>query len=159
MPDWAYGFNVGIGYKGFNLTAYFQGVWGNDIYDASLRGDTPGKNMPRWMLNRWTGEGTSNTLPMFSLADSRNWKSSDIYLHDGAYLRCSNVTLSYTVPSNLMNKIGFSSFRVYVMAENLFTASKYHGYTPEIGDGTNIGIDYGVYPLARTWTIGFNVSL
>lgn len=159
MPDWTYGFNVGVGYKGFNLTAYFQGVWGNDIYDASLRGDTPGKNMPRWMLNRWTGEGTSNTLPLFSLADSRNWKSSDVYLHDGAYLRCSNVTLSYTVPSNLMNKIGFSSFRVYVMAENLFTASKYHGYTPEIGDGTNIGIDYGVYPLARTWTIGFNVSL
>ena len=77
LPDWSYGFNVGLGWRGFQLTAYFQGVWGNNIYDASLRGDTPAKNMPSWMLNRWTGEGTSNKIPIYRLGDARNWQSSD----------------------------------------------------------------------------------
>ena len=159
LPDWTYGFNLGLGWKGFQLTAYFQGVWGNQIYDASLRGDTPAKNLPSWMLNRWAGEGTSNKVPIYRLGDARNWQSSDIYIHDGAYLRCSNLTLSYTLPTNIVNKIGFDNIRVFVMAENLFTATKYYGFTPEVGDGVNIGIDYGNYPEARTFTIGFNVSL
>ncbi|MCM1153389.1 MAG: TonB-dependent receptor [Muribaculum sp.] len=159
MPDWTYGFNLGLGWKGFQLTAYFQGVWGNQIYDASLRGDTPAKNLPAWMLNRWTGTGTSNKIPVYRLADSRNWQSSDLYIHNGAYLRCSNITLSYTLPQNIVRKIGFDNIRVFVMGENLFTATKYHGFTPEVGDGTSIGIDYGNYPEARTFTIGFNVSI
>ena len=159
LPDWSYGFNVGLGWRGFQLTAYFQGVWGNNIYDASLRGDTPAKNMPAWMLNRWTGEGTSNKIPIYRLGDARNWQSSDIYIHDGAYLRCSNLTLSYTLPFNIVKKIGFDNIRVFVMGENLFTATKYYGFTPEVGDGTSIGIDYGNYPEARTFSIGFNVSI
>ena len=159
LPDWTYGFNVGLGWRGFQLTAYFQGVWGNNIYDASLRGDTPAKNMPSWMLNRWTGEGTSNKIPIYRLGDARNWQSSDIYIHDGAYLRCSNLTLSYTLPFNIVKKIGFDNIRVFVMGENLFTATKYYGFTPEVGDGTSIGIDYGNYPEARTFSIGFNVSI
>ena len=159
LPDWSYGFNVGLGWRGFQLTAYFQGVWGNNIYDASLRGDTPAKNMPSWMLNRWTGEGTSNKIPIYRLGDARNWQSSDIYIHDGAYLRCSNLTLSYTLPFNFVKKIGFDNIRVFVMGENLFTATKYYGFTPEVGDGTSIGIDYGNYPEARTFSIGFNVSI
>lgn len=159
MPDWTYGFNLGLGWKGFQLTAYFQGVWGNQIYDASLRGDTPAKNLPSWMLNRWTGEGTSNKIPIYKLGDSRNWASSDLYIHNGAYLRCSNVTLSYTLPFSIVNKIGFDNIRVFVMGENLFTATKYRGFTPEVGDGTSIGVDYGNYPEARTFTVGFNISI
>jgi len=159
LPDWTYGFNVGLGWRGFQLTAYFQGVLGNQIYDASLRGDTPAKNFPAWMLNRWTGEGTSNKIPIYRLGDARNWQSSDIYIHDGAYLRCANLTLSYTLPSAIMRKIGIDNFRVYMMGENLFTATKYHGFTPEVGDGVNIGIDYGNYPEARTFSVGFNLSI
>ncbi|MDE5998162.1 MAG: SusC/RagA family TonB-linked outer membrane protein, partial [Muribaculaceae bacterium] len=159
LPDWTYGFNVGLGWKGLQLTAYFQGVWGNQIYDASLRGDTPAKNLPSWMLNRWVGEGTSNKIPIYRLSESRNWQSSDLYIHDGAYLRCANLTLSYTLPFNIVRKIGLDNFKVFVMGENLFTATKYHGFTPEVGDGTNIGIDYGNYPVARTFSVGFNISL
>jgi tonB-linked outer membrane protein, susC/ragA family len=159
LPDWTYGFNVGLGWKGIQLTAYFQGVWGNDIYDASLRSDTPAKNLPAWMLNRWTGEGTSNRVPIYRLGDGRNWQSSDLYIHNGAYLRMSNLTLSYTLPFNITKKIGLDNVRVFFMGENLFTATKYYGFTPEIGDGVNIGIDYGNYPEARTFSIGFNVAL
>jgi len=159
LPDWTYGFNLGVEWKGIALTAYFNGSWGNQIYDASLRNDTPAKNLPGWLLNRWAGEGTSNKLPIFKQNDQRNWLSSDVYINSGAYLRLSNLTLSYTLPSNIIRKIGFDNFRVFVMAENLFTCSKYHGFDPEIGSGTGIGVDYGVYPHARTWTIGFNVSI
>ncbi len=159
LPDWTYGFNFGVNYKGIALTAYFQGVWGNKIYDASLRGDTPAKNMPGWMLNRWTGEGTSNKVPIYRMGDARNWQSSDIYLNDGAYMRCKNITLSYTLPYNLVHKVGIDNFRVYVTAENLFTLTKYRGFDPEVGSGTGIGVDYGVYPQARTFSVGFNISL
>lgn len=159
LPDWTYGFHFGVDWKGLSLTGYFQGVWGNEVYDASLRGDTPAKNLPAWMLNRWTGEGTTNKYPLYRLSDQHNYKSSDLYVHNGAYLRLANLTLSYTLPTQWVNKLGLSNFRLYVMGENLFTATKYHGFTPEVGDGTAIGIDYGNYPVARTWTIGFNVSL
>lgn len=159
LPDWTYGFHFGVDWKGLSLTGYFQGVWGNEVYDASLRGDTPAKNLPAWMLNRWTGEGTTNKYPIYRLSDQHNYKSSDLYVHNGAYLRLANLTLSYTLPTQWVNKLGLSNFRLYVMGENLFTATKYHGFTPEVGDGTAIGIDYGNYPVARTWTIGFNVSL
>ena len=159
LPDWTYGFHFGVDWKGLSLTGYFQGVWGNEVYDASLRGDTPAKNLPAWMLNRWTGEGSTNKYPIYRLSDQHNYKSSDLYVHNGAYLRLANLTLSYTLPTQWVNKLGLSNFRLYVMGENLFTATKYHGFTPEVGDGTAIGIDYGNYPVARTWTIGFNVSL
>lgn len=159
LPDWTYGFNFGVNYKGIALTAYFQGVWGNKIYDASLRGDTPAKNMPGWMLNRWTGEGTSNKVPIYRMGDARNWQSSDIYLNDGAYMRCKNITLSYTLPYNLVHKVGVDNLRFYVTAENLFTLTKYRGFDPEVGSGTGIGVDYGVYPQARTFSVGFNISL
>lgn len=82
-----------------------------------------------------------------------------MYVKSGAYLRCANLTLSYTLPYNIVKKIGFSNIRFFVMGENLFTATKYRGFTPEVGDGTNIGIDYGNYPEARTFTIGFNVQI
>ena len=159
LPDWTYGFNIGAGWRGFQLTAYFQGVWGNQIYDASLRGDTPAKNLPAWMLNRWTGEDTSNRIPIYRLGDGRNWQSSDIYVHSGAYLRMSNLTLAYSLPTNIVRKIGFQNIRAFVMGENLFTATGYHGFTPEVGDGVNIGIDYGNYPEARTFSVGFNITL
>lgn len=159
LPDWTYGFHFGVDWKGLSLTGYFQGVWGNEVYDASLRGDTPAKNLPAWMLNRWTGEGSTNQYPIYRLSDQHNYKSSDLYVHNGAYLRLANLTLSYTLPTQWVNKLGLSNFRLFVMGENLFTATKYHGFTPEVGDGTSIGIDYGNYPVARTWTVGFNVSL
>lgn len=159
LPDWTYGFHFGVDWKGLALTGYFQGVWGNDVYDASLRGDTPAKNLPAWMLNRWTGEGTTNKYPAYRLSDQHNYKSSDLYVHNGAYLRLANLTLSYTLPTRWVSKLGLSNFRLYVMGENLFTATKYHGFTPEVGDGTAIGIDYGNYPVARTWTVGFNIAL
>lgn len=159
MPDWTFGFNLGVSWKNFDLNMMWQGTAGNDIYDATRRTDIATSNLPSWMLNRWTGEGTSNRIPRFVQGDNVNWQSSDLYVYDGSYLRLKNIQLGYTLPAALTQKVFISSLRFYVAAENLFTFTKYHGFDPEISSGgTSLGIDYGVYLQARVWTIGASLS-
>lgn len=159
MPDWTFGFNLGVSWKNFDLNMMWQGTAGNDIYDATRRTDIATSNLPSWMLNRWTGEGTSNRIPRFVQGDNVNWQSSDLYVYNGSYLRLKNIQLGYTLPAALTQKVFISSLRFYVAAENLFTFTKYHGFDPEISSGgTSLGIDYGVYPQARVWTIGASLS-
>jgi len=158
VPDWTFGLNFDAEWRGFDLGVFFQGVSGADVFDATYRQDIASGNYPTWVLQRWTGEGTSNTVPI--LGKSSNWVCSDMYIQDGSYLRLKNITLGYTLPRNLTKKISISRLRVYARAENLFTWTKYWGFDPEIGSGsTSLGVDYGVYPQARTYTLGFNISL
>ena len=158
VPDWTFGLNFDAEWKGFDLSLFFQGVSGADVFDATYRQDIASGNYPTWVLQRWTGEGTSNTVP--TLGNSENWVCSDMYIQDGSYLRLKNITLGYTLPRNLTKKINVSRLRIYARAENLFTWTKYWGFDPEIGSGsTSLGVDYGVYPQARTYALGFNISL
>ncbi len=157
VPDWTFGLTFDVDWRGFDFGVFFQGVHGADIFDATYRQDIASGNYPTWVLQRWTGEGTSNTVP--TLGDSKNWVCSDMYIQDGSYLRLKNITLGYTLHPNLTNKIGISRLRIYGRAENLFTWTKYWGFDPEIGSGsTSLGVDYGIYPQARTFTVGFNLS-
>ena len=159
-PDWTFGLNAYAEWKGFDLSAFFQGVYGADVFDATYRQDIASGNYPTWVLSRWTGEGTSNRIPILKQGDSKNWVCSDIYIQDGSYLRLKNLTLGYTLPRQMTRKIGLDRFRVFGMAENLFTWTRYWGFDPEIGSGsTSLGVDYGVYPQARTFTVGFNITL
>lgn len=158
MPDWTFGFSLNVQWKGFDLNAMFQGTKGNQIFDATRRTDITSSNLPSWMLERWTGEGTSNRIPRFVQGDNVNWQSSDLYVYDGSYLRLKNIQLGYTLPQNMTRKVFISMLRVYVAAENLVTWTKYHGYDPEISSGgTSLGIDRGVYPQARTISLGANL--
>jgi len=160
MPDWTFGLNLSAAWKGFDFSMMLQGTIGNDIYDATRRIDIASTNLPSWMLGRWTGEGTSNKYPAFILGDNVNWQSSDLYVTDGSYLRLKNIQLGYTLPQRLTQKALISKLRVFVSAENLLTFTKYAGFDPEISSGgTSLGIDYGVYPQARIWTIGFNIGI
>ena len=159
-PDWSYGLNLNADWKGFDLNVFFQGVYGADVFDATWRQDIASGNYPTWVLQRWTGEGTSNSLPLLKLGDSKNWVCSDIYVQDGSYLRLKNISLGYTLPRNITKKVNIERFRVYVRAENLFTWTKYWGFDPEIGtSSTSMGVDYGVYPQARIFAVGCNLSL
>ena len=167
IPSWTFGLNFDAEWKGFDLGVFLQGVSGVDVFDATYRQDIASGNFPTWILDRWTGEGTSNTVP--AISNSESWVVSDMYVHDGSYLRLKNITLGYTLPRHITNKIGISRFRIYARAENLLTWTKYWGFDPEIGAGFDnnsqrhntqyTGVDYGIYPQARTYTIGFNVSL
>lgn len=159
-PAWSFGFTASAAWKGFDFSMFWQGVSGNDVFDATYRHDIASGNYPTWMLNRWTGEGTSNTVPRLALGDDKNWVVSDLYVHDGSYLRLKNIQLGYTLPKSLTRKAFIERLRFFVMAENLITWTHYWGFDPEIGTGnTSMGVDYGVYPQARTWTVGFNITL
>ena len=159
-PDWTYGINIAAEWRGFDFSMMLQGVWGNEIFDATRRTDVEKQNLPSWMLGRWTGEGTSNKYPRFVYGDkSQNWASSDLYLTDGSYMRLKNIQLGYSLPASIIRPVGIERLRFFVAAENLLTICKYAGMDPEISSGaTSLGVDYGVYPQARTWTIGLNLS-
>ena len=160
MPDWTFGLNFSAAWRGIDFSMMWQGTAGNDVFDATRRIDINSTNLPSWMLGRWTGPGTSNKYPIFIVSDaSDNWKSSDLYVYDGSYLRLKNIELGYTLPANLTKKVFINRLRVYVSAENLLTFTKYHGFDPEISSGgTSLGVDYGVYPQARVWRVGFNLE-
>ena len=160
MPDWTFGFNFTAAWRGLDFAMMWQGTAGNDVFDATRRIDINSINLPSYMLGRWTGPGTSDKYPIFIVGDaSDNWKSSDLYVHDASYLRLKNIELGYTLPQKLTQKVFISRLRLYVSAENLFTITKYHGFDPEISSGgTSLGVDYGVYPQARVWRVGFNLE-
>ena len=159
-PKWTYGLKFDAEWRGFDFSMFWQGVGGAKVFDATVRTDIASTNYPTWMLQRWTGAGTSNAVPVLDRTRTLNWEASDMYVFDGSYFRLKNIQLGYTLPRSITQKIRIDRLRVYVAAENLFTFTKYHGFDPEISSGgTSLGVDYGVYPQARTWTIGFNVSL
>ncbi len=165
MPDWTFGFNAGFEWKGFDFNAFFHAVVGNQIYDASKRSDFPYLNMPKYMLDRWTGPGTSNKIPRLSQsiaisgAPYNNWMSSDNYVYDGSFLRLRSLQLGYTLPKALTSKVYINNLRVYLNAENVITLTKYHGFDPEISSGgTSLSVDRGVYPQPRILSVGANVT-
>ncbi len=161
MPDWTYGFTIGADWRGFDLNIFFQGTAGNDVFDFSQRGDIAAMNRPSWILDRWIGEGTSNKIPrMTSENPNRNWRSSDLYVKDGSYLRLKTLQLGYSLPASLLQKATIQRLRLYISAENLLTFTGYDGFDPEIASGNyhNIGVDRGIYPQSRTISIGANLT-
>lgn len=158
-PDYTFGLNFSAGYKGFDISVLASGVMGNQIFQAWRM---PGASKANWsaqVLNRWHGEGTSNTMPRVT-EDGRNWaKISDLYIHDGDFLRINNLTLGYDL-SRVVKKNYLSKVRLYASALNLYTFTKYNGMDPEIGygEGFSSGTDFGYYPRPRTYMLGLNVK-
>ncbi|MCW3073612.1 MAG: hypothetical protein JWP69_681 [Flaviaesturariibacter sp.] len=159
IPKYTFGFTINMDYKGFDFTAFAQGVAGNKIFQGLRRLDILTSNYSTKALSRWTGEGTSTDFPRLNDADPNGnfSRMSDFYLEKGDYLRLKVLQLGYTLPNNLFNRLGVSRFRVYVTAENLFTMTNYSGYDPEVGGGI-FGIDRGQYPQARTILGGLQLS-
>ncbi|MFI0430232.1 SusC/RagA family TonB-linked outer membrane protein [Mariniflexile sp. HMF6888] len=161
-PDFTFGFAVSGNYKAFDFSISANGVAGNQIVQ-SYRSPGAYGNYTSAILDRWHGEGTSNTVPKLT-DDSRNFAQfSDLYLQDGDFLRISNVTLGFDFAKLKMGKPFFASqLRVYVSALNLYTFTKYDGMDPEIGfgpEGFSSGVDVGYYPRPRTFMMGLNVKL
>jgi TonB-linked SusC/RagA family outer membrane protein len=166
-PNFIYGFSVNCDFKGFDLTVQANGVAGNQIVQSYRNQANQYGNYTTAILDRWHGAGSSNTVPRVTENNS-NWTSfSDLYVHDGDFLRISNVTLGYDLSKII--RTGFASqFRIYVSALNLFTFTEYNGMDPEIGYGVDnvkdnntafsSGIDLGYYPRPRTYMVGVNVK-
>jgi TonB-dependent starch-binding outer membrane protein SusC len=160
IPKYTFGFNFNLDYEGFDLGMSFQGAAGNKIFQGLRRIDLgAAPNYQTKALARWTGEGTSNSYPRLTTADTNQNFSrfSDFYLEDGDYLRLKLVQLGYTLPKDISNKIGAQKLRFYVTGENLLTFTKYTGFDPEIG-GSTFGIDRGYYPQAQSFMMGANIQ-
>ncbi|RYF22098.1 MAG: TonB-dependent receptor [Flavobacteriales bacterium] len=158
-PDFTYGMTFNAAYKGFDLVVLGQGVTGNQIFNATRRFDLTTANYQTSILNRWTGEGTSNKIPRLTLEDTNeNYnRVSSLFIEDGSYFRIKTLQVGYTLPNKLTQKAGINKVRFYLMANNLLTITKYTGFDPEIGGGS-LGIDRGFYPQARTYFAGLNVG-
>lgn len=176
LPDFIYGFNLSLEYKGFDLSAYLQGSQGNEIFNANrvtLEGMARLFNAGKQVLNAWTPSNTNTNIPRAVSGDpNKNARVSDRWIEDGSYLRVQNVTIGYTLPKEMLSNLtrgAFKGLRVYVSGQNLFTFTKYSGYDPEIGKRQVVGssdtwgilsngIDYGQYPQPRTLLGGIQVK-
>ena len=169
IPTFTMGLNLAFQWKNLDISAFFQGAFGQKIYNQILtdcEGFYRGFNVTqRYYDNRWTPENPSNTYPRASWnAKSNNDRISTRFLEDGSYMRLKNLQIGYTIPSRKFKEA--CTMRLYLSGTNLFTLTRYSGLDPEMtvsanstseGDRAN-GIDWGTYPVCRTFTFGVNLT-
>jgi TonB-linked SusC/RagA family outer membrane protein len=163
-PDFFYGINSNMSYKGFQLDLFFQGSKGNDIMNVSAISSTmdygQGLNMPSEVLeDHWTPQNTDAKYPKISR--NNNTRVSDRFVEDGSYLRLKNILLAYNFP--LKNSKGkfLQTLRVYASGQNLLTFTNYSWWDPEVnskGADNTLGIDHFGYPIPKSYTIGLNAT-
>jgi len=168
QPDFIYGLTNTLSYKGFDLNIAIQGTQGNEILNLSrrffenLEGNA---NQLTTVLNRWkspTDPGNGVTPRANARTTGNNNAVSTRWIEDGSYLRVQNVSVGYLLPASLISKAKLQQVRIYASAQNLFTFTKYLNFNPEVSNYEGPltgGVDYGVYPLAKTFTIGINIGL
>ncbi len=161
-PKFTYGFTNTVSYGRWDLNVFLQGSYGNDIYNSTridLEGMFDSKNQSTAVLNRWTPTNTITDIPKAGNMD--NVKNSTRFVEDGSYMRVKSATLSCKILKAKEFK-GISKLTVYVTGQNLLTFTKYSGFDPEVNafgnSATELGIDYGTYPQARTFIAGINVE-
>lgn len=159
IPTFIYGFNFQIGWKGIELTTDFQGQYGNQILNGKEIVRPDPYNFEKHVINRWTGEGTSNTEPRSSFG-GYNYSISDRFIQSGAYLRLRSLTLAYSLPPAWLQKVTLKNVKIYVRGTNLITKSSFTGYSPDFGSGDVLSnnIDNGSYPVAKVYSVGLNVT-
>jgi TonB-dependent starch-binding outer membrane protein SusC len=177
-PNLIYGLNIDLGYKNFDLTMFWQGSQGNDIFNMLKVNlytmDNGGLNVSPELIDGYVpalyDTKDKNSLPVL-MAPAKNentgkprmdpdLSASDFYVEDGSYLRLKNIQLGYTLPSSITSKIKIERLRVYIGAKNLLTFTKYTGFDPEVGETTirERGFDRGTYPQSKMYMLGLNVS-
>ena len=157
-PDFLYSFNLGARWKGLDVTAFFQGVYGGEGWSSGelVSPFFNGYNSAAWMTKRWTPEKPNNTYQRVYIDSQRAAIKSAYYVEDLSYLRLKNFEIGYTFPREWLAKIRISGLRVFVSGQNLFTLTRYKGFDPERA-GVNATNIYD-YPLVRTFTAGLNVT-
>ncbi len=159
MPDFNYGFSLGFDWKGLDFSVTANGQAGNQIVQSYRNVGSTTANYTTQILDRWTGEGTSNKIPRVTNTNV-NYQFSDLFIQDADFLRISNITLGYDFAKLLRCKY-ISQCRLYAQVQNAFTFTKYDGMDPEIGygmDGWVSGVDLGYYPRPRTFLFGVNLK-
>jgi TonB-linked SusC/RagA family outer membrane protein len=166
-PDFIWGWSNDLKFKNFDLNIFFQGSQGNDILSYTLMelNLLSGiNNATTEALKRWTPENTNTDVPKASVGRTR--RVSTRWIYDGSFTRLKNLALGYTLPPSILERLGISKFRIYVSAQNILTFTDYEGYDPEVNyrsenatdSNRNLGLDYGSYPNAKSYTVGLNIG-
>jgi TonB-dependent starch-binding outer membrane protein SusC len=161
-PDFTFGLNATLEFFNFDLQMFFQGVLGNEIY-LYPRTERAYYNRPVYMYDeRWTGEGSTNDGIRAFSAETVGWnkRASDYWVYSGSYLRLKQLSIGYTIPNKISSKALIQKFRVYFSANNVLTFTKYPGNDPEVGgnaDANSVGVDFSMYPSAKSYTVGVNL--
>ncbi|GAB1416378.1 TonB-dependent receptor [Paludibacter sp.] len=158
-PDFEYGLNIVLDWKGIDLTAFFQGLVGNDINNTVKRFtdfwavDELGSNKGTRLLNAWSPTNTKSDIPALSFSDFNNEKRfSSYYVEPGSFLKLRNLQIGYSLPNSFIKQAKLDKARIYVSGQNLMTlhSQKFTGLDPE---NPNLG-----YPISTTVTVGLNVG-
>ena len=170
IPDLTLGIDFNFQYKNIDLSVFANGVYGNEVYNGTLYRLIQQDrlfNRGTQVLNRWTGPGTSNTVPR-AAGSTANILPSDRFVEDGSFTRLRNITLGYSFEDKVLKNVlngSVTKLRVYLSGQNLATFTDYSGYDPEIipirGDGQSInavGLDRGAYPQPRTFLAGLQLE-
>ncbi|WP_035464393.1 SusC/RagA family TonB-linked outer membrane protein [Algoriphagus vanfongensis] len=167
VPDFTGGVNFSLGYKGFDLAAYFYTSIGGEIWNQSrwftdFYQTFEGAAISERLKDSWTPDNPNATIPIVERTTnfSTSEQANSYYVEDGSYLRLQNVTLGYTLPQNILERWNMERLRVFASANNLFTITGYEGLDPQVGGNadTTFGIDVGNYPVTRGYTFGVNLS-
>lgn len=164
QPKFIFGMTNEFSYKGFTLSLFLQGSYGNDIYNMTRR-ETEGmidfRNQSTEVLRRWKRPGMITDIPRAGNFPENLWNSSR-FVEDGSYLRVKTLTLSYDFKPQWLKKLKISRLQPYFTAENLLTFTKYSGYDPEVNangnSSTSLGVDFGTYPQVRKFIFGVNME-
>ncbi|KAA6300791.1 MAG: TonB-dependent receptor SusC [Candidatus Ordinivivax streblomastigis] len=164
-PAVVVGLQLGGSYKNFDFSANFYGNFGVELYNSDrMQGLTPNTpyNYYAETLNRWHGEGTSNTIPrMTNFEYNNNHRVSDLFIENGNFFKLKNLTAGYTLPKSLLSKVKINSLRFYVSGEDLLILTQYKGFTPELGftaGNLQRGVDVAAYPTVRKISLGLSLN-
>ncbi|MBN1181526.1 MAG: TonB-dependent receptor [Bacteroidales bacterium] len=174
LPKFTFGFTLNLQYKGFDLTAFINGTYGNKIMNGSKQyvyEPIGYKNRAKEFTNRYRDEiikdgivvvKENHNTDLYRMSAETYTRMSDFYVEDGSFLRLRNLMLGYTIPASLSNKVGVEKLRIYAGGKNLFTLTKYTGLNPEvggIGDRPLLawGVDIGLYPVTKMVYFGANI--
>ncbi len=179
-PDFVYGLNFDLRYKTWDMTLFFEGSYGNDIYNHVRRevlfNRYDGNFLKERLYESWTADryaaGEKITVPITTNDDGNLQTPSSFLVEDGSYFKLKNLQAGYTLPPDISSKMGIQNLRVFVQATNVFTITKYSGLDPELsaagsagvqGTGSandlSMGVDTSVYPTARILQLGININL
>jgi TonB-dependent starch-binding outer membrane protein SusC len=159
IPDFTMGFAFNLKFKGFDLSGSLYAAIGQEIIRNYER-QQPYANQLGYVVDRWTGPGSTNEHPRVTTGQTRNNVFSSYFVEDGSFARLKNIQLGYTVPSKKLKRLKIDSFRIYTAVNNLFTLTRYQGFDPDIGSPGVLaaGVDYGFYPQAKTYMVGIQLK-
>lgn len=164
-PDFTYGVNLNANYKNFDISFFFQGSQGNDLWNYNKVFTDygfffNGNRSTRTLDARSASNPNGSFVALSATSQNNEDEPNSSYVEDGSYLRLKNATIGYTLPNSILGNVGISSLRIYVNASNLFTITKYEGFDPEVIpiDNLTLGLDRRINPLSRIITFGANVK-